>query len=386
MSGAPLHCAHFARGECTSCGWWGRDYADQLAAKQADSRARLSEFETIVWESPATGPLLHFRNKAKLAVGGTLQAPTLGFLDEQLRGVDLPLCRLYEPAIDAALPAIRAFIDSAGLHPYDAVARTGELKYVLLTAAPDGGLMLRWVLRSREAEGRIRRGLSELLAALPGLRVVSINLQPKPAALIEGSEEILLHGDELAIEMPRATLFLRPGGFFQTHTLLAGELYETARQWTTGLPLQRAIDLYCGIGGFALHLARPGLHIHGYEISSAAVDAATRSAAAFDSDGPVFVQADASALSALVLQADLLVVNPPRRGIGANLCAEIEASGARWLLYSSCNPQSLAADLARMPALRPHRARLFDLFPHTPHAEVMVLAERAEVAEWAPAG
>lgn len=380
MNGALLHCMHHARGECVSCSWWGRDYADQLAAKSSDCQRRLQQFEALRWEPPAMGPLVHFRNKAKLAVGGTLESPTLGLLDGQLRGVDLPLCRLYEPAIDAAPPAIRSFIAKAGLRPYDAVARSGELKYVLLTAAPDGGLMLRWVLRSREAEARIRRLLPELLVALPALRVMSINLQPKPAAILEGSEEILLHGDELAIDLPRATLYLRPGGFFQTHTQLAATLYETARQWTAELPLRRAIDLFCGIGGFALHLARDGVQIEGHEISESAVAAANRSAAALGGAAPVFLQGDAGALSAAALQADLLVVNPPRRGIGAALCAGVEASGVRWLLYSSCNPQSLAEDLARMPGFEPRRARLFDLFPHTPHAEVLVLAERRAVA------
>jgi len=69
---------------------------------------------------------------------------------------------------------------------------------------------------------------------------------------------------------------------------------------------------------------------------------------------------------------DLLVVNPPRRGIGAELAGRIEASGVRRVLYSSCNPQSLARDLRAMPSLGARRARLFDMFPHTDHAEVLV--------------
>ena len=69
---------------------------------------------------------------------------------------------------------------------------------------------------------------------------------------------------------------------------------------------------------------------------------------------------------------DLLVVNPPRRGIGAELAGRIEASGVRRVLYSSCNPQSLARDLGAMPSLGARRARLFDMFPHTDHAEVLV--------------
>jgi len=69
---------------------------------------------------------------------------------------------------------------------------------------------------------------------------------------------------------------------------------------------------------------------------------------------------------------DLLVVNPPRRGIGERLAGRIEASGVERVLYSSCNPRTLAADLARLPSMRVVRSRLFDMFPHTDHAEVLV--------------
>ena len=69
---------------------------------------------------------------------------------------------------------------------------------------------------------------------------------------------------------------------------------------------------------------------------------------------------------------DLLVVNPPRRGIGVELARRIEDAGVARVLYSSCNPASLAADLEAMPSLRARRAQLFDMFPHTDHAEVLV--------------
>ena len=73
---------------------------------------------------------------------------------------------------------------------------------------------------------------------------------------------------------------------------------------------------------------------------------------------------------------EAVVVNPPRRGIGADLSAALEASGIPTVLYSSCNPRTLAQDLARMPSYRAERVRVFDMFPQTPHTEVMVRLER----------
>ena len=72
----------------------------------------------------------------------------------------------------------------------------------------------------------------------------------------------------------------------------------------------------------------------------------------------------------------LVILNPPRRGIGAALCEYLERSAARWLIYSSCNVQSLAQDLRRMPGFRLWRVRLLDMFPHSHHYEVITLLER----------
>ena len=72
----------------------------------------------------------------------------------------------------------------------------------------------------------------------------------------------------------------------------------------------------------------------------------------------------------------VVVVNPPRRGIGAELSAWLERSGVERVVYSSCNAVSLARDLALMPSLRPVEARVLDMFPHTTHYEVIALLER----------
>jgi 23S rRNA (uracil747-C5)-methyltransferase len=135
-------------------------------------------------------------------------------------------------------------------------------------------------------------------------------------------------------------------------------------------------DLYCGVGGFALHLAAPGRDVLGVEVSADAVDAAASTAAELGVAAR-FVAADATAYALEQVDVpDLVVVNPPRRGIGADLAGWLEASGVRHVVYSSCNAESLARDLALMPSLRPVEARVLDMFPHTSHYEVIVLLAR----------
>lgn len=89
-----------------------------------------------------------------------------------------------------------------------------------------------------------------------------------------------------------------------------------------------------------------------------------------------FETGDASGYAQRSATPDLVVVNPPRRGVGATTADWLEDSGAPHVIYSSCNPATLRRDLDVMPSLRPVRARLFDMFPQTDHAEVLVLLER----------
>ena len=162
---------------------------------------------------------------------------------------------------------------------------------------------------------------------------------------------------------------------------MAEALYATARDWAEEAEPARVWDLFCGVGGFALALTAPGRRVLGVEVSAPAIDGA-RAAADLMGLDPALVRFEAGDARVLdpaageraggVQRPDLLVVNPPRRGIGEQLATRIEASGVERVLYSSCNPRTLAADLAHLPSMRVVRSRLFDMFPHTEHAEVLV--------------
>jgi 23S rRNA (uracil747-C5)-methyltransferase len=170
-------------------------------------------------------------------------------------------------------------------------------------------------------------------------------------------------------------LRLKPRSFFQTNTAVAAALYREATGWLDDADPASVLDLYCGVGGFALHAARPGRRVTGVEVTAEAIDAARETAAELGADAS-FTVGDAAGVDLEGADApELVVVNPPRRGIG-DLAARLEASAVRRLVYSSCNPVTLARDLAAMPSLRPVRGRVFDMFPHTAHAEVLVELER----------
>ncbi len=373
-----LTCHHYDAGRCGSCTWLPRVYGDQLAAKQQHAVALLDR-PGVEWLDPVASRVSHFRNKAKMAVAGTVDAPTLGILDRDLRGVDLRDCPLHLPALLHALPVLAAFVSRAALAPYDVAERRGELKHLLVTASPDDELMVRFVSRSQEPVARIRKHLPWLHDQLPGLRVASVNLLPEHKAALEGERELLLTDqDSLPMRVEGLTLHLRPQSFFQTNTDVAAALYREGRAWTDDLDVASVWDLYSGVGGFALHLASEDRDVVGIETSAEAVASARASAAEAGLRRVRFETGDATELALEAGTApDLLVVNPPRRGIGARLSGWVQTSPVRHVLYSSCNAESLARDLEAMPALVPRRARVLDMFPNTAHYEVLVLLERA---------
>jgi len=373
-----MHCSYFEAGRCRSCTLIEQPYSRQLAGKQQQCEELLAGREHLQWLPPVVSRQAGFRNKAKMVVGGTVDEPTLGILDRDGRGVDLRGCGLHTPGIHDALPALADFVTRAGLTPYDVPRRRGELKYLLLTESPDGELMLRFVLRSQEPVARIRKHLPSLRDALPGLVMVSVNLQPEHKAVLEGDREILLTGQEtLRMRVNEVDLHLRPQSFFQTNTEMAAALYRQGREWVEEMSPASVWDLYCGVGGFALHCAAPGRNVTGIETSVEAIASAELSRNEAGMHDVHFAAGDATAFALAAENApDLVIVNPPRRGIGPELSGWLETSDVKDVVYSSCNAQSLARDLTAMPSLVPTRGRVLDMFPNTGHYEVIVLLER----------
>jgi 23S rRNA (uracil747-C5)-methyltransferase len=368
-----MQCGYYDEGVCRSCTLMGTPYDAQISSKEAHARELLAAYPDAEWLPAMVSRAEAFRNKAKMVVGGTIEVPTLGILDATQYGVDLTACGILETGLRDAFAPIKTFITAARIQPYDVPTRRGELKNVLLTQSATGELMLRFVLRSTEALSRMGKHLPSLLAALPQLSVVTANLLPEHKAVVEGAEEILLAGNEtLAMRLGEHVLHLRPASFFQTNTDIAKGLYDQAREWIDEVNAQNVWDLYCGVGGFALHVAVPGRKVHGVELSQPAVVSARLSAAEAGLTDVTFAVGDATALEAET-ELDAVILNPPRRGLGEKLCATLEATGAQTIVYSSCNAVTLARDLQSLPSYAVERIRLFDMFPQTDHYEIMVL-------------
>lgn len=371
-----MQCALYDAGRCRSCQWIEQPIADQLSAKMADLRMLLAQQAVEEWCAPVSGPEQAFRNKAKMVVSGSVEKPLLGMLRRDGTPVDLTDCPLYPASFAPVFEALKPFIARAGLTPYNVARKRGELKYLLLTESQrDGGMMLRFVLRSENKIAQLRAALPALQAQLPQLKVITANIQPVHMAIMEGEQEIFFTDRQaLAERFNDVPLWIRPQSFFQTNPTVASALYATARDWVRALPVNHMWDLFCGVGGFGLHCATPAMTLTGIEIAAEAIACAKQSAAELGLEKLHFQALDSTQFAtAQGSVPELVLVNPPRRGIGKALCDYLSQMAPPFIIYSSCNARTMATDIGNLPGYRVARVQLFDMFPHTAHYEVLTL-------------
>jgi len=374
-----MHCALYTAGSCRSCQWLEKPYSQQLTDKQHHLQTLLAGRQVAQWLAPAAGQQGAFRNKAKMVVSGSVERPLLGMLHRDGTPVDLCACPLYPASFAPMLTLLKTFIARAGLTPYNVARKRGELKYLLLTESTlNGEVMLRFVLRSESKLTQLRAALPWLQQRLPQATVISANIQPVHMAILEGEREIpLTERQALEERFNQVPLYIRPQSFFQTNPQVAADLYATARDWVQALAIDSMWDLFCGVGGFGLHCARAQTRLTGIEINAEAIACARQSAAALGLRQVNFQALDSTHFATAEGEVpQLVLVNPPRRGIGQALCDYLHRMAPDYILYSSCNAQSMAKDLAMLPDYRIERVQLFDMFPHTAHYEVLTLLVR----------
>jgi len=400
-------CTYFNQAQCRSCEWIELDYPKQLEKKEGLLRGALegalgpiqsqeqSPAEGIQLEISVGSPQREFRDRAKMVVTGTVENPVIGLQGESSldEGRELLSCPIHHPALNQLIQAMPEFILNYNLAPYRIAERRGELKAIIAFHSHKSGQMyLRFILRSKDCVARIKKMLPSLLEKFPSLVCVSANIQPVPHAILEGPEEIILtertsidHGD----------LKLAPRAFVQTNGFIADQLYQTASAWiaeATGYQGRgdsqtsslKMLELFCGQGAFSFYAARsatPPTEVLGIEINSDAVQSANETAQRLGLGFMKFRCHDVTKPAELLNEvqsfaADLILANPPRRGLGEGVELLLKAK-PRHILYSSCEVETLASDLKILAKdYAVHRVQLFDMFPHTKHFETLVWLKR----------
>lgn len=372
-------CKYYQNQECRSCEWIELPYAQQLAKKESLLRSTMQLPSGFLLEKTTGSAKQGFRNRAKMSVTGTSDQPVIGLIGEEKldQGRELLHCPIHHPKLNEVISAMPSFIREYNLIPYQIKERKGELKGLILFYSPLSDQMyLRFILRSKECVSRIKKLLPSLQKQFPFLVCVSANIQPVPHAILEGKEEIFIT-DRKSIDhrLGSLTLQLSPQAFVQTNVEVATRLYQMAADWIADTQPEKMLELFCGQGAFSFFAAQSAKKILGVEISESAVATANETANKLGLTHLSFESMDAKASPSW--NADLILVNPPRRGLGESI-AVIEREAPEFLIYSSCSIESLSDDLRKLSnQYQLKKAAIFDLFPHTSHFEILTLLQKS---------
>lgn len=368
-----------------------------MERKERIIRENLDFFADLVLDPRVGSSVQGFRNRAKMVVTGSLEAPIIGITGAATEGSlddgqELLSCPIHHPRLNELLKVLPEFIRVGNLVPYRIGERKGELKGIIAFHSPvSGEIYVRFVFRSKECVSRLQKLVPGLQERVPGLVCVSANIQPIPHAILEGAQEIILTKQAfIHHQLGSLRLRLAPEAFVQTNSEVATKLYETAGYWIREARAEKMLDLFCGQGAFSFFAAtgaREGsatntpmseLEILGVEINADAVNIAESTARELGFACLTFKAADATMVEPEInkFKPDLILANPPRRGLVEAL-GVIQRQRPAHFIYSSCSIDTLAADLKKLAGdYRLRRAQLFDMFPHTPHFETLVWLER----------
>jgi 23S rRNA (uracil747-C5)-methyltransferase len=317
------------------------------------------------------------RHKIKLVVSGTLAEPKFGIVDNSGQFTTLEKCPIHDPTINALLPSIKQIIIKYALTIYDIKKKQGELKAILISSNYDSSqIILRLVLRSTNLLEKAKSALNDLESQHDSIKVTSINIQPIPHAILEGTEEILVSKNPFITErLNNISMCFDPKSFMQVTPQVSEQLYRSAAQWLREYTHSTVLDLYCGVGGFALHVANFSGNVTGIEASSTAIKCATTAAILNEFNNCKFVDEDLETYE-LSSNVDALIVNPPRRGLSQNVLSFIDKTNPKTIIYSSCNVVSLIENLKSLTSTYSIiKFKFFDMFPLTDHLECLVLLQ-----------
>lgn len=356
-------------------------YSDQIDHKINLLNKLLENFGPFNHLPPVRSPSTRFRNKAKFSVTGSLEHPIIGLTGEEEldEGREITSCELHYLEINQILTLLPEFIKQTNLKPYQIKQKTGELKGVIIYYSSESKEMyLRFILRSKESLDRIKKHTPFLLTRFHQLKCLSANIQPVAHAILEGEEEIFFTPQNfIQHQILGVNMTLHPQGFVQTNQEVAGKLYSTAALWVKTIGSSKFMELFSGQGAFSFFIQEFVDEALGIEINPEAVERANQNAKNNHWNHLKFVAQDAGKVSNLIHEfaPEILLVNPPRRGLGSAL-ELVKTSKAKYFIYSSCNAQTLAQDLHELKGkFKVKKVQLFDMFPNTDHFETLVLLE-----------
>ena len=399
----PPFCPHF--GVCGGCQWQDLAYGEQLRWKGLQVQESLRHLGGLAPEdvppAKASPDQLYYRNKMEFtfaprpwlpgAEQGPEKTPAACALGLHVgssfhRIFDVQECFLQSPQTPALVKEVRDWCRESGLPAYDTRTHQGFWRFLVLREGKRTGQTLVHLITTGQGNAAAVEALAAHLAVVfPSLTTMVHSYSSKKAQVPTGAASRLFWGPGYIEEELGGLRFrISTQAFFQTNTAAAEGLYQAIIGLGGFTGKETVWDLYCGSGGIALSVASRVGRVVGFELVSEAVNDASLNSRLNGLDNCRFLAGDLKELLKKALSSpqdyprpETVITDPPRSGMHPQVLQALKEIAPRRLIYVSCNPATLARDLALLAdqyalvTVQP-----FDLFPHTSHIEGVVLLER----------
>ena len=374
----PNTCINYEK-KCGGCPLLALPYREQLAKKQARLQELLGGFAPVKAVQGMAEPL-HYRNKAIASFATQRGKLVCGLYAEGthrvLPGAD---CLLQEEILNKTLAAVLDAARACRWTAYDEDRGTGFLRHTVLRSSCSGKVLVTLVTPGPDLPGS-KNFCTALRKKAPWVVSIVQNINPTRSSAVLGSREKTLYGPGFVLDTLCGTQFaISSRSFYQVNRTQTEVLYKKALDLAKLTGRETVIDAYCGIGTIGLCAAPLAKQVIGVERNPAAVKDAAANARRNKIANARFVCADATewmvAAAGEGLHPDVVFLDPPRAGSTPECIAAVNKMKPRRVVYVSCDPETLARDVAAFTRLGWRAAKFcpVDLFPQTKHVETVVL-------------
>ena len=377
-------CPYFPR--CGGCTYRHICYEEELRLKRQrvqDNLSRIGGSDVTVEEILGARDTLRYRNKAQYPVS---KDGAVGFYRARTHEViECEHCLLVKPEADAAAEALREYMRSCRVAGYDEKTGRGLVRHLYVRSNAAGESLV-CVLVNGDKLPKEDRLVTLLRDACPKCTGIVLGTNTKKGNVILGDRYRTLWGsDRLEDTLCGKTFRLSVPSFYQVNRVQAERLYAKAIEFAGLTGQETVLDLYCGAGTITLALSDHAKKVLGAEIVPEAIDDARENAARNGVKNAEFFCGDASDVAKKLarenLRPDVITVDPPRKGLAADVVESIAEMQPGRVVYVSCDSATMARDVKRLADLgyTAQRACAVDMFPRADHVETVVLLSKGEV-------
>ena len=377
-------CPYFPR--CGGCTYRHIRYEEELRLKKQrvqDNLSRIGGSDVTVEEILGARDTLRYRNKAQYPVS---KDGAVGFYRARTHEViECEHCLLVKPEADAAAEALREYMQSCRVAGYDEKTGRGLVRHLYVRSNAAGESLV-CVLVNGDKLPKEDRLVTLLRDACPKCTGIVLGTNTKKGNVILGDRYRTLWGsDRLEDTLCGKTFRLSVPSFYQVNRVQAERLYAKAIEFASLTGQETVLDLYCGAGTITLALSDHAKKVLGAEIVPEAIGDARENAARNGVKNAEFFCGDASDVAKKLarenLRPDVITVDPPRKGLAADVVESIAEMQPGRVVYVSCDSATMARDVKRLADLgyTARRACAVDMFPRADHVETVVLLSKGEV-------